>query len=234
MARSNAAPVTRRSFSRLQNPLEVPHLIDIQRRSFEELTDPKKGGAAGDDRRHLPDRGLHGEPRDRLRRVQVRGAAALDRGVPREGHDLLAAADRDRRLPEQGDRRDPRAVRLHGRLPVDDRPRHLHHQRHRARRRHPARALPRRLRDGAEGPRETGLHRQPDAGPRLLAGAGNRQKGPRLRPHRPQAQTAGHGAAARDGLRRGREAPRRCSTTRSTSGTRSRPTPRRPGPKRAP
>ncbi len=44
MARSNAAPVTRRSFSRLKNPLEVPHLIDIQRRSFEELTDPKKGG----------------------------------------------------------------------------------------------------------------------------------------------------------------------------------------------
>ncbi len=44
MARSNAAPVTRRSFSRLENPLEVPHLIDIQRRSFEELTDPKAGG----------------------------------------------------------------------------------------------------------------------------------------------------------------------------------------------
>ena len=44
MARSNAAPVTRRSFSRLENPLEVPHLIDIQRRSFEQLTDPKVGG----------------------------------------------------------------------------------------------------------------------------------------------------------------------------------------------
>jgi DNA-directed RNA polymerase subunit beta len=44
LARSNAAPVTRRSFSRLKNPLEVPHLIDIQRRSFEELTDPKAGG----------------------------------------------------------------------------------------------------------------------------------------------------------------------------------------------
>ncbi len=43
MARVNAAPVTRRSFSRLENPLEVPHLIDIQRRSFEELTDPKAG-----------------------------------------------------------------------------------------------------------------------------------------------------------------------------------------------
>ena len=44
MARSNAAPVTRRSFSRLENPLEVPHLIDIQTRSFKELTDPKSGG----------------------------------------------------------------------------------------------------------------------------------------------------------------------------------------------
>ena len=43
MARSSAAPVTRRSFSRLKNPLEVPHLIDIQRRSFEELVDPKNG-----------------------------------------------------------------------------------------------------------------------------------------------------------------------------------------------
>ena len=43
MARSSAAPVTRRSFSRLRNPLEVPHLIDIQRRSFEALVDPKNG-----------------------------------------------------------------------------------------------------------------------------------------------------------------------------------------------
>jgi DNA-directed RNA polymerase subunit beta len=43
LARVNAVPVTRRSFSRLENPLEVPHLIDIQRRSFEELTDPKAG-----------------------------------------------------------------------------------------------------------------------------------------------------------------------------------------------
>ena len=127
--------------------------------------------------------------------------------MPREGHDLLAAADRDGRLPEQRDGGDPRAGRLHGRLPLDDRARHLHHQRHRAGRRHPARPLPGRLCDGAQGPREAGLHRQPDAGARLLAGAGDRQKRPRLRPHRPQAQAAGDGAAARDGLRRGRAAP---------------------------
>ncbi|MFL5892635.1 MAG: DNA-directed RNA polymerase subunit beta, partial [Solirubrobacterales bacterium] len=43
MARSHAAPVTRRTFSRLENPLEVPHLIDIQRLSFEHLTNPKDG-----------------------------------------------------------------------------------------------------------------------------------------------------------------------------------------------
>ena len=43
MARSNAAPLARRSFSRLPKPLEVPHLIDIQRRSFAALTDPKSG-----------------------------------------------------------------------------------------------------------------------------------------------------------------------------------------------
>jgi DNA-directed RNA polymerase subunit beta len=43
LARTNAAPVTRRSFSRLKNPLDVPHLIDIQRKSFEALVDPKKG-----------------------------------------------------------------------------------------------------------------------------------------------------------------------------------------------
>ena len=43
MARSAAAPVTRRSFSQLSQPVDVPNLIDIQRRSFAALTDPKQG-----------------------------------------------------------------------------------------------------------------------------------------------------------------------------------------------
>jgi DNA-directed RNA polymerase subunit beta len=38
------APRTRRSFARLQKVLEVPHLIDIQRKSFAWLTNPEKGG----------------------------------------------------------------------------------------------------------------------------------------------------------------------------------------------
>jgi DNA-directed RNA polymerase subunit beta len=37
-------PRTRRSFARLNKTLDVPNLIDIQRRSFEWLTEPKKGG----------------------------------------------------------------------------------------------------------------------------------------------------------------------------------------------
>ena len=43
MARVDAAR-TRRSFSRLENALEVPNLIDIQKRSFEWLVDTEKGG----------------------------------------------------------------------------------------------------------------------------------------------------------------------------------------------
>jgi DNA-directed RNA polymerase subunit beta len=38
------APRTRRSFARLNKVLEVPNLIDIQRKSFAWLTDPQKGG----------------------------------------------------------------------------------------------------------------------------------------------------------------------------------------------
>src|SRR6059058_578157 len=38
------APRTRRSFARLNKVLEVPNLIDIQRKSFAWLTDPESGG----------------------------------------------------------------------------------------------------------------------------------------------------------------------------------------------
>jgi DNA-directed RNA polymerase subunit beta len=38
------APRTRRSFARLETPLELPNLIDIQRKSFAWLTDPQSGG----------------------------------------------------------------------------------------------------------------------------------------------------------------------------------------------
>src|SRR4051794_132395 len=169
---------------------------------------PRGRRPAGDDRRHHADRGLHRQPRRRFRRIRLRRAGRLHRGVPREGPHLRAAAHRHRRLRQPRDGRDPRAVGLHGRLPVDDRARHLHHQRHRARRRHAAGPLAGRLPDGAQGPREAGLRRQPHAGPRVVARARDRQEGQGLRPHRPQAQAAGHRPAARDGLRVRRGDPR--------------------------
>ena len=38
------APRTRRTFARLDKVLDVPNLIDIQRKSFDWLVDPEKGG----------------------------------------------------------------------------------------------------------------------------------------------------------------------------------------------
>jgi DNA-directed RNA polymerase subunit beta len=42
LARSPARQ--RRSFARLENPIELPNLIDIQRKSFDWLVDTEKGG----------------------------------------------------------------------------------------------------------------------------------------------------------------------------------------------
>ena len=245
LARVDAAR-TRRSFSRLENALELPNLIDIQRRSFEWLVDTEKGGLRETIDDVSPIEDYTGNLAVVFEDIHFDEPVASDLGVSREGPHLRAPADRQGRLPEPRDRRDPRAVRLHGRLPVDDRLGHVHHQRHRARGRHAARPLPGRLRDGAEGPREAGLHREPDAGPRLLARARDRQEGQGLRPHRPQAQAAGHGAAARDGRRaargrlRARELdrhrrgdPRAVRQLASTSASRSRPTPRSRSPRRA-
>ena len=214
------APRTRRSFARLNKVLDVPNLIDIQRRSFAWLVDPEKGGLRETIDDISPIEDYTGHLAVQLRRVPLRRPGRHDRRVPREGPHLLAPADRHGRVHQPRDGRDPRAVGLHGRLPVDDRARHVHHQRHRARRRHAARPLAGRLPDGAQGPREAGLHREPDAGPRLVARARDRQEGQGLRPHRPQAQAAGHGPAARDDLQprdrrrargdaRGHRAPRR-------------------------
>ena len=43
MARLDASP-HRRSFSSLENAIDVPNLLDIQRKSFDWLVDTEKGG----------------------------------------------------------------------------------------------------------------------------------------------------------------------------------------------
>ena len=136
------------------------------------------------------------------------------RRVPREGPDLLAPLTMVA-LHQPGDRRDPRADGLHGRLPMMTERGTF-------------------IINGTERVVVTQLVRSPGAymmEPKadrekqvfianLMPARGSwleleiDKKGERLRPHRPQAQVPGDGAAARDGLRLRRGDPRSCSTTR--------------------
>ena len=194
-------------------------------------------GPAGAVRRDQPDQGLHrqgdGAPVPRLR---VRGPEVLRGGVPDQGPDLLPAALRQRRAPDQGDGRDPAPAGLHGRLPVDDRPGHVRHQRRRARRRQPARPLAGRLLQRARGSgiRPDAVQRQGHPEPRRLARVRDEQQGPALGQGRPQAEDRRDDPAPRRRLR-GERRDRRAllerrhaiPSTRS-SRTRSTRTSRRP------
>ena len=189
-----AAPNARKTFSRLKHVLDLPNLIDIQKASFAWFMEEGLRETIDD---ISPIEDYTGTLAVEFGEYEFGEPPVLDQGVPGEGPDLPGPALDDRPLRQQGDGRDPRAAGLHGRLPDDDRPGHVHHQRHRARDRHAARPLARRLPDGAEGRDEAGLHREPDAEPRLVARARDRQEGCRLRPHRPQAQAADHDASPR-------------------------------------
>ena len=106
-------------------------------------------------------------------------------------------------LLDQGDRRDPAPARLHGRLPVDDRPGHLRHQRRRAGRRQPARPLAGRLlqRDRGSGVGPDAVQRQGHPEPWRLARVRDQQQGPAVGQGRPQAQARRDHPAARGRLR---------------------------------
>ncbi len=155
---------TRRSFARLQKTVDVPNLIDIQRRSFAWLTDPQNGGLRETIDDISPIEDYTGNLAVAVRRVHVRRARRRSLEQCRE-KDLTYARPLTVTVAfinrETGEIREQSVFM--GDFPVDDRARHVRHQRHRARGRHAAGALARRLPDGAEGPREAGLHRQPDA-----------------------------------------------------------------------
>ena len=155
-------------------------------------------------RRHLRHLRQHRRPQAEVRRGRVPGA----------GHDLRRAAqghDPARRLEQgSGDGRQdhPRhqgAGGLLRRHPADDRQRHVHHQRDRARHRVAAppvagRVLPLRRQDA--------LHRADHPVSRLLGGVRVRHEEPALRPHRPQAEVPGDGVPARPrAARRRRDHP---------------------------
>ncbi len=124
------------------------------------------------------------------------------RGVPGARHDVRRAAQGDdpaRRLeqgPGDGRQDDPRhqgAGGLLRRHPAHGRPRHLHHQRHRAGHRQPAppvagRLLPHRGQDA--------LRRADHPVPRVVGGVRVRREEPAVRPDRPQAQVPRDGVPA--------------------------------------
>ena len=235
MARVDALACAAR-FSRLENVLEVPNLIDIQRSSFDWLVDTEKGGLRETINDVSPIEDYTGNLAVVFEEIKFDEPVASisecrEKDLTYSRPLTVKVAFQNR---ETGEIREQSVfmgdfpwMTERGTFIINGTERVVVTQ---------LVAFAGRLRDGAQGPREAGLHREPDAGPRLLARARDRQEGPGLRPYRPQAQAAGHRAAACDG-RRAREGgfapswtttrnPRSCSTTRSTSATRSRPTPR--------
>ena len=172
--------------------------------------------------RPQPHRGLHrhAAPRARVRpgrRGPAAPAQALGRRVPGQGPDLLGTHLRAGPLRERHHRRDQGADRLPGRLPDDDRHRHVRRQRHGAGRRLPAhplrgRHLPgrRALPPAQPGQASAGQGHHPSLSRRVARARRRAQAGQgrhRRRPGVPQAPPQPVRAAARPRLRRG-EPPR--------------------------
>ena len=133
------------------------------------------------------------------------------RGVPREVDDVLRADLRARAVPQREHRRDQGADGLHGRLPDDDRPRHVHHQRHRARRRQPARPLAR----ASSSSRARTRRRSSPARSTRTAASGSRSTS-RPSPRRTSTPAPASRASAASRCSRCCARSTRCSTTRSS------------------
>ena len=159
----------RENFSHIPEVLPLPNLIQTQTDSFEwfvstglrELLDEI-----------TPITDFTGKNLElHFREFYFEEPKSLGGGVPHPRPDLREAAEGRGRPRHQGDRRGQAPDRLHGRLPVDDRSGHLHHQRRRARRGQPARALAGRVlhRVGGSRDRPHAARCQGDPEPRRLA-----------------------------------------------------------------
>ena len=194
MAQTVTAPRARKSFSRLKHVLDLPNLIDIQRQSFDWFLSE----------------GLR-ETIDDISPIEdYTGSLAVEFGEYRFGEPQFSIQEcREKDLTYQAPlsmtvrfvNKDTGEIREQtvfmgdfpmmtewGTFIINGTERVIVTQLVRS---------PGRLPDGAEGRDEAGLHREPDAEPRLVARARDRQEGRRLRPHRPEAQAADHDAAAR-------------------------------------
>ena len=135
----------RYSFGNLDEVLELPDLVSIQKDSFQRFLDVGLAETFSDIS-PISDFGGHlqlvfsFDPYDEDLRT---AAQVLRGGVQGTRHDLLGADLRARRVQERSHRRGQGPDRVHGRLPDDDPQGHVHHQRHRAGGGEPARAFTR-------------------------------------------------------------------------------------------
>ena len=144
-------------------------------------------------RRRLRHLRQHRRPEAEVRRRRVPGARH-DLRRAAQGHDPARRLEQGPRDRRQDHPRHQGAGGLLRRHPADDRQRHVHHQRHRARHRLAAPPLAGRVLPLG---RQDALHRADHPVPRLLGGVRVRHEEPALRPHRPQAEVPRDGVPAR-------------------------------------
>ena len=139
-----------------------------------------------------------------VRRRRVSGARH-DLRRAAEGHDPAGRLEQGPGDRRQDHPRHQGAGGLLRRHPADDRERHVHHQRHRARHRLAAPSLARRLLPLG---RQDALRRADHSVSRVVGRVRVRRQEPALRAHRPQAQVPGERVPARArAARRGRDHP---------------------------
>ena len=157
----------RKNYAKITKIIDIPNLIDIQKQSYEKFlqkdipADQREDvGLQGVFKCVFPIKDFSRDLVARVRLLQPRQAEVRRRRVPPARHDVRGAdqgGHPPRRLGhERRDRLpvDPRRQGAGGLLrrdPADDRERHLHHQRHRARRRQPAAPLAGRLLRSRQG-----------------------------------------------------------------------------------
>ncbi len=238
----------RHTFGKIEHIIEIPNLIDIQKRSYDKFL---QTDVSRDDRENIglqgvfnsvfPIRDFNGtsefvfsgytleRPKYDVDECRQRG---MTYAAPIKVTIQLMIYDANGESTERSRPRHQGAGGLLRRDPADDRERHVHHQRHRARGRQPAPPKPGRLLRPRQGQdplvRQAAVPGAHHPVPRLVARLRVRPEGHPLRPHRPSPQDARHRASPRARA----TPPRSCSTT-STTPRRSNPVEGRSTPSRS-
>jgi hypothetical protein len=225
----------RKDFGKLPGILKVPYLLSIQLDSYRQFLQEK--GA-----RKREDMGLHAAFKSVFPIVSYSGNAALEYVSYRLGEPVFDVKECQLRgltyaaplrvlvrliiydKESSGAKKKVKDIREQevyiGEMPLDDRERHLRHQRHRARHRLAAAPLAGRVLRSRQGQdallRQAAVFGAGHSLPRLLARLRVRSEGLRVRAHRPAPQAAGQHHAARARVH-GTRRSSTCSSRRTSS-----------------